>query len=79
LIRYAKRFGVYDGLPPMMSMSLGAGETTVLRMIAGYSMFANGGKRVKATLIDRHRRLAHPGALHFADATCEAQRQKQAS
>jgi membrane peptidoglycan carboxypeptidase len=36
-----------------MSMSLGAGETTVLRMITGYSMFANGGKRVKATLIDR--------------------------
>jgi penicillin-binding protein 1A len=34
-------------------MSIGAGETTVLRMITGYSMFANGGKKVKATLIDR--------------------------
>ncbi len=53
IVEYAKRFGVYDNLPPLLSMSLGAGETTVLRMITGYSMFANGGKRVKATLIDR--------------------------
>jgi penicillin-binding protein 1A len=50
---YAKRFGIYDNLPPFLAMSLGAGETTVLRMITGYSMFANGGKRIKATLIDR--------------------------
>ena len=53
IVEYARRFGVYDNLPPLLSMSLGAGETTVLRMITAYSMFANGGKRVKATLIDR--------------------------
>jgi penicillin-binding protein 1A len=44
---------VYDNLAPLLSMSIGAGETTVLRMVTAYSMFANGGKRVKATLIDR--------------------------
>ena len=53
VVEYAKRFGVYDNLPPFLAMSLGAGETTVLRMVTGYSMFANGGKRIKATLIDR--------------------------
>ena len=53
IVEYAKRFGIYDNLPPFLSMAIGAGETTVLRMITGYSMFANGGKRVKATLIDR--------------------------
>jgi penicillin-binding protein 1A len=53
VVEYAKRFGVYDNLPPFLSMSIGAGETTVLRMITAYSMFANGGKRIKATLIDR--------------------------
>ena len=53
VVEYAKRFGIYDNLPPFLSMSIGAGETTVLRMITAYSMFANGGKRVKATLIDR--------------------------
>ena len=50
---YAKRFGVYDDLPPYLSFALGAGETTVLRMTAAYSMFANGGKRIKPTLINR--------------------------
>jgi len=50
---YAKRFGVYDDLPNYISYSLGAGETTVLRMTTAYSMFANGGRRIKPTLIDR--------------------------
>ncbi len=50
---YAKRFGVYDDLPPYLSFALGAGETTVLRMVSAYAMFANGGKRIKPTLIDR--------------------------
>ena len=50
---YAKRFGVMDDLPRMLSMSLGAGETSVLKMTAAYSMFANGGKRVTPTVIDR--------------------------
>ncbi|MGD1036297.1 MAG: penicillin-binding protein 1A [Roseiarcus sp.] len=53
IVEYAKRFGIYDNLPPFLSMSLGAGETTVLRMVTAYSMFDNGGKRIKATLIDR--------------------------
>ena len=50
---YAKRFGVYDELPNYLSYALGAGETTVMRMVTAYSMFANGGRRVKSTLIDR--------------------------
>jgi penicillin-binding protein 1A len=50
---YAKRFGVYDDLPNYLSYALGTGETTVMRMVTAYSMFANGGRRVKSTLIDR--------------------------
>lgn len=50
---YARRFGVSDDLPPFLSMALGAGETTLLRMVSGYSIFANGGKKVTPTLIDR--------------------------
>jgi penicillin-binding protein 1A len=34
-------------------MSLGAGETTLVKLAAGYSTFVNGGKQVKHTLIDR--------------------------
>ncbi|MCH9764692.1 MAG: penicillin-binding protein, partial [Alphaproteobacteria bacterium] len=53
ITEYARRFGVYEDLLPVLSMSLGAGETTLLRMVTAYSVFANGGKRVRATLIDR--------------------------
>ncbi|MBV9218420.1 MAG: penicillin-binding protein, partial [Methylobacteriaceae bacterium] len=50
---YARRFGVYDELPNYLAYALGAGETTVMRMVTAYSMIANGGRRVKPTLIDR--------------------------
>ena len=53
IAEYAKRFGIYDDMLPVLAMALGAGETTVLRMTTGYSMLANGGKRIKSTLIDR--------------------------
>jgi penicillin-binding protein 1A len=50
---YARRFGIYDDMLPVLAMSLGAGETTVMRMTTAYSMLVNGGRRVKPTLIDR--------------------------
>jgi penicillin-binding protein 1A len=50
---YSRRFGIYDDLLPLLPMSLGAGETTVLKMTTAYSMLVNGGKRIKPTLIDR--------------------------
>lgn len=53
IAEYARRFGIYDDLPPYLSMSLGSGETTLMRMTTAYSMLANGGKKIKSTLIDR--------------------------
>ncbi len=50
---YAERFGIYDKMLPLLSMSLGSGETTVLRMVSAYSVLANGGKQIKPSLIDR--------------------------
>ncbi len=53
VVEYARRFGVYDDLMPVLAMSLGAGETTVMRMTAGYAMLANGGRAIRPTMIDR--------------------------
>ena len=53
IAEYAKRFGVYDNLPPYLSFALGAGETTLLRMVTAYAMIDNGGRKVTPTLIDR--------------------------
>ncbi len=48
-----ERLGVYDDLEPFLSMSLGAGETTLLRMTTGYAQFVNGGRKLEPTLIVR--------------------------
>ena len=53
IAEYAKRFGIYDDLLPVLAMSLGAGETTLIKMATAYCMLANGGREVKSTLIDR--------------------------
>jgi penicillin-binding protein 1A len=50
---YAERFGVYDRMSPFLANALGAQETTLFKMVAAYSMFANGGERVEPTLVDR--------------------------
>jgi penicillin-binding protein 1A len=53
IVPYPIRFGVYDKLPPLLANSLGAYETTLLRMVTGYSEFVNGGKKIQPSLIDR--------------------------
>jgi penicillin-binding protein 1A len=53
VVSTAVRLGVVDRLEPYLPMSLGAGETTVLKMTAAYSTFVNGGKQITPTLIDR--------------------------
>ncbi|MCK8782572.1 penicillin-binding protein 1A [Rhizobium sp. NTR19] len=50
---YAERFGIYDKMLPVLAMSLGSGETTVMRMVSAYAVLANGGKQIKPTVIDR--------------------------
>ena len=49
----AQRLGIYDKLPHQLAMALGAGETTLLKMVTAYAMIDNGGKRIDPTLIDR--------------------------
>ena len=53
VVQYPIRFGVYDKLPPLLANSLGAYETTLMRLVTGYSEFVNGGKKISASLIDR--------------------------
>ncbi|MBC6417043.1 MAG: hypothetical protein GDA47_04440 [Rhodospirillales bacterium] len=53
IAEYARKFGVIDNLQRMLSTALGSAETTLLRMVTGYSMIVNGGKKIEPTLIDR--------------------------
>lgn len=50
---FAKRFDIADDMPQQLSMALGAGETTLLRLTTAYGMLVNGGKRITPTFVDR--------------------------
>ena len=49
----ADRSGIMNNMPEVLSMSLGAGETTLLNLTSAYSSFANGGLKVEPVMIDR--------------------------
>lgn len=53
-IEVAQRFGVYpDNLPNInLSLALGSGETTLERLVLGYSAFINGGRAIQPKLVD---------------------------
>lgn len=53
VVEYAKLFGVYDDLLPVLAMALGSGETTDIRLTSAFATIANGGRRIQPTLIDR--------------------------
>ncbi len=53
VVAYGKKFGISDHLEPVLSTAIGAGETTVLRMVSAYGMLVNGGKFIVPSLIDR--------------------------
>ena len=69
---YAERFGIYDKMYPVLAMSLGSGETTVLRMVSAYSVLANGGKQIKPSLIDRIQDRYGKAIFRHEERTCEA-------
>ncbi|MEL6359849.1 MAG: penicillin-binding protein 1A [Pseudomonadota bacterium] len=53
IVEYAERFSLSDNLPRELAISLGSGETTLVKITSAYSTFVNGGKQVQPFLIDR--------------------------
>ncbi len=66
-----EKFGIMDHMPHEYSMSLGAGETTPLRLTAAYAMIVNGGKRITPTLIDRVQDRTGKTIYRADDRPCE--------
>lgn len=53
ILDYGKKFGISDKLEPNLATALGAGETTLMKLVTAYGMLVNGGKKITPTLIDR--------------------------
>ncbi|TGY89600.1 penicillin-binding protein 1A [Marinicauda algicola] len=53
IVAIGERFRIYDDLQPNLSMALGAGETTLIRLISAYAAIVNGGRYIEPTILDR--------------------------
>ncbi len=51
--KFTKNFGIYEDVPELLSVSLGAAETTLINLTNAYCTFVNGGKKVTPIFIDR--------------------------
>ncbi len=49
----ANRSGIMNNMPNVLSMALGAGETSLIDLTSAYASFVNGGKKISPSLIDR--------------------------
>jgi penicillin-binding protein 1A len=67
---YARKFGITEDLPQLLAMSLGAGETTLLKLTAAYGMLVNGGHAIEPTLIDKIQDRSGRNVLAYADYSC---------
>ena len=53
ILQLSKELDIYEEIPELLSVSLGSAETTLLQITSAYSIFVNGGKKVKPILIER--------------------------
>ena len=53
ILDLSKKLNVYEEIPELLSVSLGAAETSLINLTSAYASFANGGKKINPTLISR--------------------------
>ncbi len=53
ILDLSKKLEIYDEIPELLSVSLGAAETTLINLTSAYASFVNGGKKIKPNLISR--------------------------
>ena len=53
ILKLSKDLNIYDDIPELLSVSLGAAETTLLNLTSAYASFVNGGKKINPNLISR--------------------------
>ena len=53
ILDLSKNLNIYDEIPELLSVSLGAAETTLMNLTAAYAPFVNGGKKIETNLISR--------------------------
>ncbi len=53
ILKLSQDLNIYTDIPELLSVSLGSAETTLLNITSAYASFANGGKKIEPSLIER--------------------------
>ena len=53
ILNLSKKLNIYDEIPELLSVSLGAAETTLMNLTSAYAPFVNGGVKIEPKLISR--------------------------
>ena len=53
ILNLSKELEIYEDIPELLSVSLGASETTLLNLTSAYASFINGGEKIDSNLISR--------------------------
>ena len=53
LVDLSKKMNIYDEIPELLSVSLGAAETSLINLASAYGSFVNGGIKINPNLISR--------------------------
>ena len=53
ILDLSKKMNIYEEIPELLSVSLGAAETSLLNLSSAYASFVNGGIKINPNLISR--------------------------
>ena len=53
ILDLSKKLNIYEEIPELLSVSLGAAETSLMNLTSAYAPFINGGKKIHPNLISR--------------------------
>ena len=67
----AERANIMSNMSPVLSMALGAGETSLIKLTSAYASLANGGKKVDASIVDRIQDRRGKNMFILNQAICE--------
>ena len=53
ILDLSQKLNIYDDVPELLSVSLGAAETSLINLTSAYASFVNGGNKIEPNLISR--------------------------
>jgi penicillin-binding protein 1A len=70
ILDLSNKLEIYNDIPELLSVSLGAAETSLLNLTSAYASFVNGGRKIKPNLISRIQNRRGKTIFKLANKKC---------